>query len=332
MEFASFVSFFFVAAFCLMPIVGFSYKVCEGVYKRSLFAKAAKQIQLFSACLLMLAGIAFCTDYFLQGILFRADLALAAGSMWGIGLRPLLLLSGGLCAAAVLCFAAVKFSKSLFWYVISAAGGIAVAVFAAQWINLAAISAAAGENADTFSQYCLQFLGRIFAVPAGSFADNAYALLSSVQFFAYAAALFLFLFIFLYALYFVTVLSFACRNAMDYGRDFYAFMLNKYGRAIFVFSLFAFAAGLVLLVGYMLPFQPALEQLLRGFSASAYFYVQLACVLVPFLYMLFSLKLKKNFCLAAVPMQKKSCILAVFAGDLFFGAYMFFLIMNAAVL
>ena len=142
MEFASFVSFFFVAAFCLMPIVGFSYKVCEGVYKRSLFAKAAKQIQLFSACLLMLAGIAFCTDYFLQGILFRADLALAAGSMWGIGLRPLLLLAGGLCAAAVLCFAAVKFSKSLFWYVISAAGGIAVAVFAAQWINLAAISAA----------------------------------------------------------------------------------------------------------------------------------------------------------------------------------------------
>lgn len=327
MESVIFVSCFFIASVSLMPIVGFSYKICERLYKRSLFAKSARQIQLFSAVLLLFSAVLFGADYCMQGILFGADAALAAGALWGIGLKPLLLLACCMAAVCLLCFAAAKFSKSVLLHGFAAAGGIILAVAFAKWINLVAVSAVKTENAAAFSLYCLQFLGYIFAVPDGAFSANPYALLSSVQFFSYLAVLFVFLFMFLYALYFVCVLSFVFRNAMDYGRDYYVFMLNKYGRAIFVFSLFAFLCGLIVLLGFMLPFQPSFGEYLKHYGAGA-LYIRLAFAVVPVLYCLCSLKLKKNFCLAAVPMQKKSNILVVFVTDFAFAACVFFLVMH----
>lgn len=327
MEFVSFVACFFIAAVYLMPIVGFSYKICERLYKRSLFAKSARQIQLFSAVLLFLTVVLFAADYSMQGILFRADAALVPGMLWGIGLSPLLLLACGTFAVCLLCFAAVKISKSVLLHAAAAGGGIVLAAALAKWINLVAVSAVQTEHTGLFSGYCLQFLGYVFAAPDGAFSANPYALFSSVQFFSYLAVLFVFLFMFLYALYFVCVLSFVFRNAMDYGRDYYVFMLNKYGRAVFVFSLFAFLCGLILLLGFMLPFQPSMGEYLMAYGARA-FYLQLALAGVPVLYCLCSMKLKKNFCLAAVPMQKKSNILVVFVTDCFFGAYIFFLVMH----
>ena len=94
--------------------------------------------------------------------------------------------------------------------------------------------------------------------------DYMKQLLKNTQVFSYAATMFFFLSVFLYALYLVCILSIAVRNSMDYGRDYYIFVLNKYGRAIFSFSLLAFGLVLILLIGFQLPFQPAFAELLQN--------------------------------------------------------------------
>ena len=80
MELVIFIGLFFMFAIYLMPVLGLGYKICEGVHKRALFAKAAMQIQVFSAAFLFLVSLALFADYFMQGILFEASSAFSAVS------------------------------------------------------------------------------------------------------------------------------------------------------------------------------------------------------------------------------------------------------------
>ncbi len=316
MELVIFIGLFFMFAIYLMPVLGLGYKICEGVHKRALFAKAAMQIQVFSAAFLFLVSLALFADYFMQGILFEASSAFSAVSnldFWK-----------DLC---LFCALSVRFPKLTFLYFVNGLGGILLVAGLAQWINFAAVFAVLQGNANGFAAYCLQVVSHFFALPSDVFMDNPYALLKNTQVFSYAATMFFFLSVFLYALYLVCILSIAVRNSMDYGRDYYIFVLNKYGRAIFSFSLLAFGLVLILLIGFQLPFQPAFAELLQKYFSSV-FILQAACVVLPVLYFLFSIQLKKNFCLAAVPMQKKSSIYAAAVLDFVFNAFIFFLIVN----
>ena len=327
MELVIFIGLFFMFAIYLMPVLGLGYKICEGVHKRALFAKAAMQIQVFSAAFLFLVSLALFADYFMQGILFEASSAFSAVSnldFWKDFLLHLGLASFVLC---LFCALSVRFPKLTFLYFVNGLGGILLVAGLAQWINFAAVFAVLQGNANGFAAYCLQVVSHFFALPSDVFMDNPYALLKNTQVFSYAATMFFFLSVFLYALYLVCILSIAVRNSMDYGRDYYIFVLNKYGRAIFSFSLLAFGLVLILLIGFQLPFQPAFAELLQKYFYS-FFILKSASVVFAVLYFLFSIQLKKNFCLAAVPMQKKSSIYAAAVLDFVFNAFIFFLIVN----
>ena len=278
MELVIFIGLFFMFAIYLMPVLGLGYKICEGVHKRALFAKAAMQIQVFSAAFLFLVSLALFADYFMQGILFEASSAFSAVSnldFWKDFLLHLGLASFVLC---LFCALSVRFPKLTFLYFVNGLGGILLVAGLAQWINFAAVFAVLQGNANGFAAYCLQVVSHFFALPSDVFMDNPYALLKNTQVFSYAATMFFFLSVFLYALYLVCILSIAVRNSMDYGRDYYIFVLNKYGRAIFSFSLLAFGLVLILLIGFQLPFQPAFAELLQKyFFFRFYFAGRLRC-------------------------------------------------------
>lgn len=327
MELCIFTALFFLFSVYLMPVAALGYKICEGVHKRALFAKSAKQIQVFSAVLLFLVSLALFSDYFMQGTLYQANLPLTAS----LELDFLKNLFFYLCAfsfgLAVICALSARFSKVSLFYFVSALGGIFLVVGLAQWINFVAFSAVAAENVSKFSSYCLQAVSHMLALPLDAFMKNPYALFNNTQIFSYVVTLFFFLAVFIYALYLVCILSILFRNRMDYGRDYYAFILNKYGRAIFSFSLLAFCLILILLAGFQLPFQPAVTNIISA-HFSQVFLVQAAFVAVPILYFLFSIQIKKSFCLAQIPMQKKSNIFIAAIFDFVFGGFVFYLCIN----
>lgn len=327
MELCTFVALFFLFSVYLMPVVALGYKICEGVHKRALFAKSAKQIQVFSAVLLLLVSLALFADYFLQGILYQANLPLTAS----LEIDFLKNLFFYLCAASfglsVICALSARFSKVSLFYFVSALGGIFLVVGLAQWINFVAFFAVVAENVSTFSSWCLQAVSHMLALPLDAFTKNPYSLFNNTQIFSYVVTLFFFLAVFIYALYLVCILSIFFRNSMDYGRDYYTFILNKYGRAIFSFSLLAFCLILILLAGFQLPFQPAVANIISKHFAQI-FMIQVSFIVVPVLYFLFSIRLKKSFCLAPIPLQKKSNIFITALFDFIFGAFVFYLCIN----
>lgn len=327
MELFIFIALFFLFSVYLMPVVGLGYKICEGVHKRALFAKSAVQIQIFSSVLLLLVSIALGADYFMHGVLYQACLPFQTSlelDFWK-NLFPYLcvasLVLSGLCAVTA------RFSKVSLFYFLSAFLGIVLVVGLAQLINFVAFFAVVTENASRFSAYCLQVVGHMFALPLDAFAKNPYALFTNTQIFSYVVTLFFFLAVFIYALYFVCILSILFRNAMDYGRDYYTFILNKYGRGIFSFSLLAFILVLILLAGFQLSFQPAIANMISAHTSQVFVW-QVACIVLPILYFLFSVQLKKSFCLAAIPLQKKSNIFTAALFDFAFGAFIFYLCIN----
>lgn len=324
MELCIFIALFFLFSVYLMPVVGLGYKICEGVHKRALFAKSAVQIQIFSSVLILLASIALGADYFLHGTLYQACLPFQTSLELDFWKNLFLYLCVGSLILSALCAVTVWFSKVSLFYFLSALGGIILVVALAQLINFVAFFAVVADNVSKFSAYCLQAMGHMFALPPDAFAKNPYALFTNTQIFSYVVTLFFFLAVFIYALYFVCILSILFRNAMDYGRDYYTFILNKYGRGIFSFSLLAFILVLILLAGFQLPFQPAIANLIAGYSSQVFAW-QTAFIVLPVLYFLFSVRLKKSFCLAAIPLQKKSNIFIAAIFDFVFGAFIFYL-------
>lgn len=327
MELFIFIALFFLFSVYLMPVVGLGYKICEGVHKRALFAKSAVQIQIFSSVLLLLVSIALGADYFLHGTLYQACLPFQTSLELDFWKNLFLYLCIGSLALSALCAVTARFPKISLFYFLAALGGIILVVGLAQLINFVAFFAVVTENASRFSSYCLHAMGHMFALPLDAFAKNPYALFTNTQIFSYVVTLFFFLAVFIYALYFVCILSIFFRNAMDYGRDYYTFILNKYGRGIFSFSLLAFILVLILLAGFQLPFQPAFENLIAGYSSQVFAW-QVACVVLPILYFLFSVRLKKSFCLAVIPLQKKSNIFTAALFDFAFGAFVLYLCIN----
>lgn len=327
MELFIFIALFFLFSVYLMPVVGLGYKICEGVHKRALFAKSAVQIQIFSSVLLLLVSIALGADYFLHGTLYQACLPFKTSLELDLWKNLFLYLWLASLILAFLCAVTARFSKISFFYFLSAFGGIILVVGLAQLINFVAFFAVAAETASRFSSYCLQAVGHMFALPLDVFTKNPYALFTNTQIFSYAVTLFFFLAVFIYALYFVCILSIIFRNAMDYGRDYYTFILNKYGRGILSFSLLAFILVLILLAGFQLPFQPAIANLIAGYTSRVFVW-QAAGIVLPILYFLFSIQLKKSFCLAAIPLQKKSNIFIAAFFDFVFGAFVFYLCIN----
>lgn len=327
MELCIFIALFFIFSVYLMPVAALGYKICEGVHKRALFAKSAKQIQIFSAVLLFLLSFALFADYFMQGTLYQANVPLTASLELDVLKNLLLYLCAASFGLAVICALSARFSKVSLFYFVSALGGIFLVAGLAQWINFVAFFAVVSENVSKFSAYCLQTVSHMLALPPDAFMKNPYALFNNTQIFSYVMTLFFFLAVFIYALYLVCILSIFFRNRMDYGRDYYTFILNKYGRAIFSFSLLAFCLILILLAGFQLPFQPAAADMISA-HFSQVFLVQAAFVAVPILYFLFSVQLKKSFCLAPVPLQKKSNIFIAALFDFIFGAFVFYLCVN----
>lgn len=324
MELCIFIALFFLLSVYLMPVVALGYKICEGVHKRALFAKSAKQIQIFSALLLFLVSLALFADYFMQGTLYQANLPLTAS----LELDFLKNLFFYLCSASfglcVICVLSARFPKISLFYFVSALGGIFLVVGLVQWINFVAFFTVVAENVNKFSSYCLQAVSHMLALPVDAFTKNPYALFNNAQIFSYVVTLFFFLAVFIYALYLVCMMSIFFRDSMDYGRDYYTFILNKYGRAIFSFSLLAFCLIVILLAGFQLPFQPVITSMISA-QFSQVFMVQTAFIVVPILYFLFSIRLKKSFCLAPIPLQKKSNIFITAVFDFIFGAFVFYL-------
>lgn len=309
MDLTIFILLFFLTTVYLMPVAGFSYKLCERMYKRSLFSKGAKQIQFFSAVLLFFCCLALGADFLFEGRLFQANLIFVHDTDISLEIwkNYLLLLIGGSFAGTILCILATKFSKTLFFFALSALIGVFLAV----------------------CTYGFQLLEIVSALSYDSFINNPYAVFSSAQLFSYIAVFFILIAIFLYSLYFICLFTFFFRNSMDYGRDYYTFILTKYGRAIFLFSFLVFIFAVILLAGFALPFQNYTADMLGAFTANTVS-VQWALIAVPLLYFLFSLKLKKSFYSAQIPMQKKSNIITAFVLDLLFCVLIFALIMNAA--
>lgn len=327
MDLLIFVSVFFLAAVFLMPLIGFCYKLCETVYKRTLFAKGAKQIQLFSGVLLLLCAAALGADYVFKGSLFQANLLIQGNASLGMWQNTFFLLAGGSLVAAVFCFLAYKFSKNPLFFVFSAVTGIFLAVCVAKFMLMLAAAAAATHGYNAFSFYCLQLLIPVLALPADTFAANPVAVFSSIELFSAAALFFMVSAVFLLSLYIVCILSFLFRNAMDYGRDYYSFMLGRYGRAVFLLSLAVFVFGFVLLAGFALPFQKNMAEMLLNQTAEPYYW-QWALLVAPLIYFLVSLKLKKNFYSAQIPMQKKSSLISTFIFDFaFVSCIIFFIIL-----
>lgn len=322
-----FVFVFFLAAVFFMPLIGFCYKICETAYKRSLFAKGAKQIQLFSACLLLLCAAALGADYFFKGNLFQANLLIQKNASFGIWQNSFIFLTGGSFLTAFLCFLAYKFSKKQFFFALSAAAGIFLAACMGKFLSLIAASGITAENSSIFVQYCQQIFNPVFALPAETFTENPYAVFASSGLFSALFLCFVLIAVFLYALYFVCILSFLFRNAMDYGRDYYTFMLAKYGRALFLVSLTAAVLGFMLLAGFALPFQNKTAEILSAYSAQPQ-YLQWALLAVPLVCSLISLKLKKSFYAAQIPMQKKSNVIIAVLLDFAFAVCIFFCVMN----
>lgn len=327
MELFIFIALFFVFSVYLMPVVGLGYKICEGMHKRALFAKAAMQIQIFSSVLLLLVSLALGADYFLQGILYQASLPFHTSLELEFWKNLLVYLCVASLVLAGFCAISACFSKISLFYFLSGLGGILLVVGLAQFINFVAFFAVVAENVSKFSSYCLQTMGHIFALPLDAFAKNPYALFTNTQIFSYVVTLFFFLAVFIYALYLVCILSILFRNSMDYGRDYYTFILNKYGQSIFSFSLLAFLLILMLLAGFQLPFQPMIANIIAGYSAHVFAW-QTVFIVVPILYFLFSIQLKKSFCLAAIPLQKKSNIFIAALLDFVFGGFVFYLCIN----
>lgn len=324
MELLIFVAVFFLFSIYLMPVVGLGYKICEGMHKRALFAKSAMQIQVFSSVLLLLVSLALGADYYLQGTLYQASLPFQTSLELDFWKNLLLYLCIASLVLSALCAISSRFSKVTLFYFLSALGGILLVVGLAQFINFVAFFAVVAENTSKFSSYCLQTMGHMFALPLDAFMQNPYALFKNTQLFSYVVTLFFFLAVFIYALYLVCILTILFRNSMDYGRDYYTFILNKYGRGIFSFSLLAFILAVILLAGFQLPFQPAVTSLIHGYTSHVFAW-QVACIVVPILYFLFSIQLKKSFCLAAIPLQKKSNIFITALLDFVFSAFIFYL-------
>lgn len=324
MELFIFFAVFFLFSVYLMPVVGLGYKICEGMHKRALFSKSAMQIQIFSSVLLLLVSIALGADYYLQGTLYQASLPFQTSLELDFWKNLLLYLCIASLVLSAFCAMSARFPKLTLFYFLSALGGILLVVGLAQFINFVAFFAVVAENTSTFSSYCLQVMGHIFALPPDAFMQNPYALFTNTQLFSYVVTLFFFLAIFIYALYIVCILTILFRNSMDYGRDYYTFILNKYGRGIFSFSLLAFILVVIMLAGFQLPFQPAIANSIHAYSPHVFVW-QTVCIVVPILYFLFSIQLKKSFCLAAIPLQKKSNIFITAFLDIVFSGFIFYL-------
>lgn len=324
MDLFIFVAVFFLFSVYLMPVVGLGYKICEGMHKRALFAKSAMQIQVFSSILLLLVSFALGADYYLQGTLYQASLPFQTSLELDFWKNLLLYLCLASLVLSAVCAVSARFYKITALYFLSAFGGILLVVGLAQFINFVAFFAVVTENISEFSSYCLQAMSHMFALPLDAFMHNPNALFKNTQLFSYIVTLFFFLSVFIYALYLVCILTILFRNTMDYGRDYYTFILNKYGRGIFSFSLLAFILTVILLAGFQLPFQPALTSFIHDHSANVFSW-QVASIVVPILYFLFSIRLKKSFCLAAIPLQKKSNIFITALLDFVFSAFVFYL-------
>lgn len=330
MDLFLFIAMFFVAAVYFMPSIGFSYKLCERIYKRSLFGKSAQQIQFFASLLLLPVSIAFFADYFMQGTLFAAQ-EFVGGNLPAFRHLFLSISCGGF-ALCVFSFAASKWFNKIFMHIVCALLGIALILALSYWLcNVGVLSFLHG-SVNGFAQICMQFVTVVFIVPFGS--PDAVGT-------GYFASVALLLNVVIFSLYFVVFGTFLFRNAMDYGRDYYSFILNRYGRALYGFSLLAllFEFSLIIFQPDFPPdFRPWIfritEEFFRvlenivSFSPS---YTWWGVFSVYFFYQLVSFTLKRSFCLTQIPLRKKSYLIIACVLDFVFNAGLFAVIAGAGI-
>lgn len=105
---------------------------------------------------------------------------------------------------------------------------------------------------------------------------------------------------------------------MDFGRDYYTFVLQKYGKTLFFITFILLLAIAVMTV----LFEPSLEKniahIILPFVSEKVLYIQIGIAIFPFIYLPLSMKGKKSFYTATMPMQKKSIVFILFLFDLLF--------------
>ena len=322
MDFLLFLFFFGLILVFFMPVYALSYKVFEKKNKRALYGKASQQLSYLIALLAVLYFIAFALDIVMHGtfyqlnILVNEKLPQVKNIFYGmIGIFLFL---------ACLSFLYAKKVKTIVLPFISCLCGFVGLYLLFMWFSFLAsgvdISSVLG-NVQFFPTY---FLKIIFGIDYNVISSNNYNLTYQIL-----LATIFYSFVFLMALYLIIIFTIIVRNKMDFGRDYYTFVLQKYGKTIFFITFILLIAIAVTTALFEPSLGKNIASLLSLFITEKVYYYQIGIAIIPFIYLPLSMKGKKSFYIATMPLQKKSIIFILFLLDLLFMVGYFSLLVYA---
>lgn len=311
MDLLLFYFFFGSIIFLIMPVYALSYKVFEKKFKRSLYGKASQQISYFIALFALLYFVALGLDIFMKGTLYQLNV-LIMGFVPNINAQNIFYaILGMFFLLALFSFGYATKVKNLVLPIISTCCGFVGMYFLFTWLSFLTLPLDYTQvlnNTQFFPTYFNKILfGIEYHFISAKNYDVVFQVLLSGIFYS---------FVFLFALYVIILCTIIIRNKMDFGRDYYVFVFQRYGKTLFfiTFILMIFLALMTVL------FEPSLQTNIANnlvpFFAKNVFYAQIAIAIIPFICLLISMKWKKSFYSAQSPMQKKSLIFLSFLLDM----------------
>ncbi len=307
-------SFFFGSILVLfMPVYALSYKVFEIKNKRSLYGKASQQLSYCIALLAILYFFAFGLDILMHGTFYQLNVLFAEKFPQSNVDTFFYGIIGIFFFLACISFLYAKKIKHIIFPFLSCCCGFVALYFLFVWFSFFASSADISTilgNAQFFPKYFLKIIfGFDYHFISAKNYDFIFQILLATIFYS---------FVFLFALYLIVIFTIIVRNKMDFGRDYYTFVLQKYGKTLFFITFILLLAIAVMTV----LFEPSLEKniahIILPFVSEKVLYIQIGIAIFPFIYLPLSMKGKKSFYTATMPMQKKSIVFILFLFDLLF--------------